>query len=188
MFDDTPRRLRILAPFGDCGQLANTFPGYQGVHGTALGMPANDNIANIQNFYGILNGCSFAAKDGPVRRNYVSRIAEQKQVTGFGLGDKIWMDARISTRDEQGHWLLLLGSQLFVKFLVLRMHFVTKFCGAGQDTFHGNTRLMEWVDGCSHQFAVDQAKRTVLRKFFCSSRANMRHLSSNVCSRFTHRF
>jgi hypothetical protein len=75
----------------------------QGVHGTALRVAADDDVADAQHFDGKFNcgrGGIRATGHGGGRDN-VSNIFYHEQITGFALRNEFGQDAGVRARNEQ---------------------------------------------------------------------------------------
>jgi hypothetical protein len=69
-------------------------------------MAADNNVLDPQHTHCVLDRRGFAAFNGTVGRNDVTRVSQNEQLTRLGLRQQIRIDARIRTGDEQGQWML----------------------------------------------------------------------------------
>jgi len=107
-----PRRLDVAEPFGGEGQAGEVGLVEHGFEGAAVGVAADDDMADVEDFDGVFDGGGDAAGHGAVGRANVARGAAEEHVARLGLEDEVGDDAGVSTGDEEDVGLLQFGEKV----------------------------------------------------------------------------
>src|SRR5688572_8579741 len=99
-------------------------------------MPADDDVFDAKSDDGEFDRRSFAAVGGAVRGNDVPRVANDEQISRLRLGDQVWVDAGIRTRDEQGFGILL-GREAREEFALRAENVRLELMDAVNEFLHG---------------------------------------------------
>jgi hypothetical protein len=86
--------------------------GQDGLDGSAIGVAADDDVLDVEDFDRILDGGGDSARHGAVRRDDVARGAAQEHVSGLSLKDESGYDAGIGAGDEEDIGLLHVGKKM----------------------------------------------------------------------------
>ena len=117
-----PGGLDVAEPFGGERQAAEVAAhggiagiGRQnGFDGSAVGVAADDDVADAENFDCVFDGRGNAASHGALRRNDVAGGAAEEHVAGLGLEDEVGDDARVGAGNEEDVGLLDVGEEVEV--------------------------------------------------------------------------
>jgi hypothetical protein len=90
---------------------------YEGVDCTTTGVPADDNVWDVQRAHCVFDGRGHATGWISMRGNQISRIAADEQIARPGLKDEFGNHSRIRTSNEQ-RARRLPGRQLLIKVSV----------------------------------------------------------------------
>src|SRR5437879_4921529 len=74
----------------------------QPLHGSAVGVPADNDVLDTEYGNGELDGRRLSAAGGTLRRYNVPGVAEDEQVAGLGSSQQVWINAGVRASDKQG--------------------------------------------------------------------------------------
>lgn len=126
-FDEMPHRACQFEPFVEVGhRLGIGHSREKGCHGAALGVAANDDIADAKGVDGEFNGRGSAVRPGGGfgRRDDIAHIFDDKEVARLTLSDQFGQDPRVGTGDEQGVGILPFPGETVEKLLVAAQLFI----------------------------------------------------------------
>ena len=106
-----------------------------GFDGAAVGVTANDDVADVEDFDGVFDSGGNAAWHLALRRNDVAHGAAEEHVAGLGLEDQVGNDARVGAGDEEDVGLLAVGEKVKL-ILPLREDVAAEAGIALEETFH----------------------------------------------------
>jgi len=138
-----PGGLDVAEPFGgqrEAGQVAADAGVVRvgrkdSFDGAAVGVAANDNVTDVEDFDGVLDGGGDAAGHGAVGRDDVANDAAEEHVAGLGLEDEVGHDAGVGAGDEQNVRVLAVGEEMEAVFMGGE-GLGAEFSIAGEETLH----------------------------------------------------
>ncbi|MCY1177218.1 hypothetical protein D9M73_175180 [compost metagenome] len=101
-------------------------------HGTAIRMPADDDVVHAQRQDGVLNCSGNPTVHLPIRGYHITHVTGHEQIAGGAVGDQFRHDARVGTGDEHRTWTLG-RRQLLEQFFLLGENLVMKMQKAVND-------------------------------------------------------
>jgi hypothetical protein len=104
--------LDVVQPAAGFGQILEALAVEGGFEGSAVGVAAEDDVLDLEDVYGVLDGgrdaVDVAGRDG----NDVADAAADEEVAGFGLEDQVGENAGVRAGDEEPLGGLGLGEQV----------------------------------------------------------------------------
>src|SRR5438105_981829 len=135
--DDTERLLGVGEPRRDRRERGE-LPGLQqSLHGSAVGVAADNDVLDAECGNGELDGRRLSAAGGTVRRYNVPGVAEDKQVAWLGSSEQVWINAGVRASDKQGFGILALR-QLLKQSLERAETLLLKLVNALDQLLHGS--------------------------------------------------
>ncbi len=109
--------------------------GQNGLDRSAIGVATDDDVVDVEDFDGVLDGGGDAAGHGAVGGDDIAGGAAEEHVAGLGLEDEVGDDAGVGAGDEEGVRLLHVGQEME---LVLHggEDFAAELFVAGEETVH----------------------------------------------------
>ncbi|MCY1177591.1 hypothetical protein D9M73_179050 [compost metagenome] len=132
---DDLRRLGVLQPAADGGQVIHACAFGDSGHGAAVRVPADHDVGHTQHGDGVLDRGRHTTRMGAVGGHDVARVTDDEQLAGFLLGQQFRHDAAVGAGDEQGARMLR-GRQVFEQVGALRKHFLLKLQKTFDERLH----------------------------------------------------
>ena len=101
-FVDHARRVGMVQPAAHGRHVLQAGAGGDRLHGAAVGVAANDDVAHVQGRHGKFHRGADAARLRPVRRHDVARVADDEELARLALRHQFRHHAAVRAGNEQG--------------------------------------------------------------------------------------
>lgn len=105
-------------PAGYSGQVLGFVGAPDGFHGAAVGVAADDDVRNLEDFEGVFKARGFAGVFTVKGRHEVAGVTVDEEFTGGGVSDEGRVDAGVGAGDEERGGRLALGETLEKGFVL----------------------------------------------------------------------
>ena len=146
----------VIEPAAGARQIFEAFLVEGGFEGAAVGVAAEDDVADVEHFDGVLDGGGDAVVAFAGGGDNVAGVAGDEEVAGIGTEDEVGDDAGVGAGDEEPAGALAVGEQL-VLLPADGEDLVEEVLMALKKLFHGGDPLCE-LSSCGKIVLLDYVR------------------------------